>query len=113
MNITKRRATAVVGRDKVRRKSLTPLLDSKYVLRPEYDLDDSCQLYELMSKKRKDVDRIPVPVALFGKPNNFESIFLYKCIKCIKIRRNISLSSFYAWRNIWRKTHSNSPTWVR
>ena len=73
MNITKRRRTTVVGRDKIRRCSLTPLLENQQVLQPEYEVDPHSQLYELTLKKRRDQDAIPVPVALFG---NFQiSVF--------------------------------------
>lgn len=83
MNITKRRRTTVVGRDKIRRCSMTPLLENKHVLQPEYEVDPHSQLYELTLKKRRDQDAIPVPVALFG---NFQiSVYffyideLFKC----------------------------------
>ena len=37
------------------------------VLRPEYDTSDEVKLYEMTLKKHRDTDKIPVPIAMFGK----------------------------------------------
>ena len=105
MNITKRRRTTVVGRDKIRRCSLTPLLESKHVLQPEYEVDPHSELYELTLKKRRDQDAIPVPVALFGNFNFQFKTFLsviknINFLKSTNNRRNFSLNLSFALLNI-------------
>lgn len=67
MNIEKRRLTKIVGPDKIRRAMMKPLLETKDLLLPEYTQDHEARLYELTFKKRKDTDKIPVHVSLFGK----------------------------------------------
>ena len=67
MNITKRRRTAVVNREFVHKNALKPLLENMEILKPEYKPESECQLFELSMKKRRDVDKIPVTIAMFGK----------------------------------------------
>ena len=67
MNILKRRKTVVRGRDKVQKAMMKPLFEDITPLKPEYELEAKCKLYELESRKRKDTDNIPVHIALFGK----------------------------------------------
>lgn len=66
MNIEKRRLTKIVGRDQVRSAMMKPLLETKDLLLPEYTQEEEGRLYELTFKRRKDVDRIPVHISLFG-----------------------------------------------
>ena len=117
MNITKRRRTNVVGRDKLRRCSLTPLLETKHVLQPEYEVDPHSQLYELTLKKRRDQDAIPVPVALFGNFNhqfwNFSKVIKNIIFKFINNRKNFSSNSSFALLNIWKKIPLKYVIWVR
>ena len=65
MNIEKRRRTVVVGRDKLQRVSMKPLLEKTQELVPEYIPEEECKLYELTFKKKRDVDKIPICVSLF------------------------------------------------
>ena len=67
MNILKRRQTTVRGRDKVQKAMMKPLFEDMTPLKPEYELEATCKLYELESRKKKDTDNIPVTIALFGK----------------------------------------------
>lgn len=69
MNIEKRRTTKIVGRDQIRAHMMKPLLETKGQLLPEYVPEEEGRLYELTMKKRKDVDKIPVHVSLFGSLN--------------------------------------------
>ena len=69
MNIEKRRLTKIVGRDKVRSAMMKPLLETRDLLMPEYADAQTSKLYELTLKKRRDIDRIPVHVSLFGELN--------------------------------------------
>ena len=71
MNIEKRRKTKIVGRDKIRAAMMKPLLETKGLLLPEYTQVEEGRLYELTMKKKKDFDRIPVHVSLFGSLNYF------------------------------------------
>ena len=48
---------------------MKPLLETKDLLLPEYSKEAESQLYEVTMKKRKDYDRIPVHVSLFGTLN--------------------------------------------
>ena len=74
MNIEKRRATKIVGRDQIRRYMMKPLLESKDMLLPEYKQEEDCRLFEVTMKKRKDVDSIPVHVSLFGRLINLRTL---------------------------------------
>ena len=66
MNIEKRRRTSVVNRDFVHKNALKPLLENMEILKPEYKPEAQCQLFELSMKKRRDTDRIPVTISMFG-----------------------------------------------
>ena len=65
MNLEKRRRTVVVGREKLQRVAMKPLLENSQELLPEYISDEKCKLYELTFKKKKDVDKIPVTISIF------------------------------------------------
>ena len=67
MNILKRRKTVVRGRDKVQKTMMRPLFEDMTPLKPEYELEATCKLYELESRKKKDTDDIPVHIAMFGE----------------------------------------------
>lgn len=76
MNIEKRRLTKIVRRNKIRSAMMKPLLETKDLLLPEYSKEAESQLYEVTMKKRKDYDRIPVHVSLFGTLNRHTKIIL-------------------------------------
>ena len=67
MNIEKRRQTTIRSRDKVQKILTKPLLEDMDPLQPEYQPEEAVQLYELTSKKHRDIDKIPVTIAMFGK----------------------------------------------
>ena len=73
MNIEKRRKTTVEQRDFVHKNALKPLLEDMEILKPEYKPEANAQLYELTMKKRRDTDKIPVHISLFGNYLNTHS----------------------------------------
>ena len=66
MNILKRRKTVIRGRDQVQKLMMKPLFEDISPLKPEYEVEATCKLYEVESRKKKDTDDIPVQIAMFG-----------------------------------------------
>ena len=76
MNIEKRRQTTIRSRDKVHKNLAKPLLEDIDPLKPEYQPEEAVQLYEMTLKKHRDIDKIPVTIAMFGKLISFIISFL-------------------------------------
>ena len=71
MNMEKRRVTKIVPRDKAWAARMKPLLETHDLLKTEYPQEPERQLYELTFKRKKDVDKIPIHISLFGKLTKF------------------------------------------
>ena len=75
MNMEKRRLTKIVPRDKAWAAQMKPLLETKDLLKTEYPQEPERQLYELTLKRKKDIDKIPIHVSLFGKLTKFVDFY--------------------------------------